>query len=156
MPKQRNKIRILFRYGVMTVFFVIVAVFIVISLVITTTINRNAWEKEANQQIGRERVGEPERGSILAANGSILACNMLVYDVKLDMQHPKMTSNKLNLPGLDSLADYLDVHYPRPADLRCRPTRRPNARGARGSAVSSQSPKTSATGPWCWHAALTS
>ena len=52
MPKQRNKIRILFRYGVMTVFFVIVAVFIVISLVITTTINRNAWEKEANQQIG--------------------------------------------------------------------------------------------------------
>ena len=56
MPKQRNKIRILFRYGVMTVFFVIVAVFIVISLVITTTINRNAWEKEANQQIGRERV----------------------------------------------------------------------------------------------------
>ena len=28
MPKQRNKIRILFRYGVMTVFFVIVAVFI--------------------------------------------------------------------------------------------------------------------------------
>ena len=109
MPKQRNKIRILFRYGVMTVFFVIVAVFIVISLVITTTINRNAWEKEANQQIGRERVVEPERGSILAANGSILACNMLVYDVKLDMQHPKMTSNKLNLPGLDSLADYLDA-----------------------------------------------
>lgn len=121
MPKQRNKIRILFRYGVMTVFFVIVAVFIVISLVITTTINRNAWEKEANQQIGRERVVEPERGSILAANGSILACNMLVYDVKLDMQHPKMTSNKLNLPGLDSLADYLDVHYPRPADLRSLP-----------------------------------
>ena len=121
MPKQRNKIRILFRYGVMTVFFVIVAVFIVISLVITTTINRNAWEKEANQQLGRERVVEPERGSILAANGSILACNMLVYDVKLDMQHPKMTSNKLNLPGLDSLADYLDVHYPRPADLRSLP-----------------------------------
>lgn len=121
LAKQKNKKRILFRYGLVTVVFVGVAIAIVLSLAYTTTVNAADWEKEANEQIGIEKVIAPERGSILACNGSILACNVLVWDVKLDMQHPKMTSSKLNLPGLDSLAEYLDRHYPRPADLRSLP-----------------------------------
>lgn len=121
MAKQKNKTRILFRYGIITALLVFVAVLISLSLTITTTIDAEAWEKEARKQIGVERVVAPERGSILASNGSILACNMLVWDIKLDMRHPKMLSPRLNLRGLDSLATYLDEHYPRPADLKSLP-----------------------------------
>lgn len=117
MAKQKNKKRILFRYGLVTLMFIIIAVCEVVSLTNTTIINAAKWEEEANKQIGIERVIVPERGSILASDGAILACNVIVWDIKLDMQHPKMTSKKLNLAGLDSLADYLDRYYPRPADL---------------------------------------
>ena len=117
MAKQKNKARILFRYGLVTAGLVFIAVCITISLVITTTIQAEAWDKEAESQIGIQKTVQPERGSILASNGSILACNMMVWDIKIDMRHPKMTSSKLNVIALDSLATYLDQHYPRPANL---------------------------------------
>lgn len=117
MAKQKNKKRILLRYGIVTITFALVAVAIAVSLAITTTINASRWDSEATASLGVERKTQPERGAILASDGSILACNVLVYDIKLDMQHPKMTSRKLNVRALDSLADFLDAHYPRRKNL---------------------------------------
>ena len=118
MAKQKNKAHILFRYGVVTLLLVLMATAIGASLTYTTTLNASDWNKAAEQNLNIDTVLAPERGSILASNGSILACNALVWDIKIDMQHSRMTDKKLDMVALDSLADYLDNNYPRPANLK--------------------------------------
>lgn len=76
----------------------------------------------------------PERGNILADNGNILACNLKVYDIKLDLRHDRIKKLKV-IPwsSVDSLADSLDYYYPAsPTCSRCRLTPSRNTRGTRG------------------------
>lgn len=108
----------MFRYGVVTLGLVGVALCIGISLTKTAVFDKAAWEEEAEEQLKKEKLVSPERGSILASDGSILACNAVVWDIKLDMRHPKMLDKKLDPASIDSLADFLDTYYPRPANLR--------------------------------------
>lgn len=121
MAKQKNKKHILFRYGVITALMIAVCTGVVIMLFRTSVIYANDWNKRANESLEVIDTVEPVRGSILASNGSILACNVMVWDVSLDMQHPSILSEeskgKTPWPSIDSLADYLDKHYPKPADL---------------------------------------
>ena len=81
----------------------------------TTVVEAAAWNARAEKQLSRIDTIAPERGSILAANGNILACNVKVCDIKIDMRHNKikaMPKQKL-IAKLDSLADTLDIRYPR-------------------------------------------
>ena len=121
MAKQKNKTKILFRYGFITFCCVVLCVFIGVKLFFTTVVDAPEWNKEANRMLDTVVVIPPERGSILASNGSILACNMLVWDLKLDLRHPKIKDNPIPWPAIDSLADYLDAHHPRPANLASLP-----------------------------------
>ncbi len=117
MAKQKNKQRLLYRYGLITLGCVLVCIAIVIKLFMTTVVNAKAWNEEANRALEKITVIAPERGSILASNGSILACNVMVWDIKLDLRHPKMDRPTQPWREIDSLADYLDRHFPRPANL---------------------------------------
>ncbi|MDE5871647.1 MAG: hypothetical protein K2H22_06885, partial [Muribaculaceae bacterium] len=113
--KESNKRRIFIRYGVITGAFVLMALGVVWNMFRTTVVEASAWNARAEKQLSRIDTIAPERGSILAANGNILACNVKVCDIKIDMRHNKikaMPKSKLTAK-LDSLADTLDKRYPR-------------------------------------------
>lgn len=108
-----NKARILARYGVVTLFFLFLSVLIFIKLFDTTVMNAKSWNEAAERTLGALDTIEPDRGSILADNGNILACNLQVYDIKVDLRHDKILKMKgLTQELIDSLADTLDVYYP--------------------------------------------
>ncbi|MDE7189476.1 MAG: PASTA domain-containing protein, partial [Muribaculaceae bacterium] len=88
-------------------------------LVTATIIEAPAWNERARKELSTVTVIAPERGNILASNGNILACNLTVHDVKIDLRHDKIKKlTVLPWASIDSLADSLDIYYPRVADLR--------------------------------------
>lgn len=113
--KKGNKRRIFIRYGLISSFFLLLALGIVFSMFYTTVIEAPDWNARARKELSKIDTIAPERGNIIAANGNILACNIKVCDIKLDMRHNKL--QKLPHDSLvakfDSLAEFLDVRYPR-------------------------------------------
>ncbi len=73
MAKKGNKRRIFIRYGVITSFFLLMAIGIIWNMFRTTVVEASAWNARAEKQLSRIDTIAPERGSILAANGNILA-----------------------------------------------------------------------------------
>lgn len=117
-----NKKNILWRYGLITLAFIAFAVAVTVKLLYTTVVEAGAWNERARKELARIDTIRPERGKILASNGNILACNVKVYDIKIDLRHNKV--NKLRpIPwtSVDSLADSLDVYYPRISNLQTAP-----------------------------------
>lgn len=122
--KQNNKTYILMRYGFISIMLLIVSTVILVKLFETTVVNASRWNKRSETELNKLSPIAPERGNIYAANGSILACNVTCYDVKLDLRHNIFEKGKFkNIPetSIDSLADSLDVHYPRIPDLFSQP-----------------------------------
>lgn len=119
MAKQNNKKRILYRYAVVMVCFLGIAALIAYKLIDTTVVRASEWNDRAHSELSKIDTIAPERGNILASNGNILACNLKVYDIRLDCRHKKFTSLKpFPWKSLDSLADQLDEHFPRVPNLR--------------------------------------
>lgn len=120
--KKNNKAHILFRYGIIAMLFLAFGIVIMFQLFKTTIVEAKDWNDRARTELSRVDTIMPERGNILSDNGSILACNLKVYDIKLDMRHDKINRMKV-IPwsSIDSLADSLDRYYPRIADLLEQP-----------------------------------
>ena len=120
--KKNNKAHILFRYGLLALTFVLFGVLVLMKLFQTTVVEAHDWNDRARKELMRMDTIPPERGNILSDNGSILACNLKVYDIKLDLRHDKIRRMKI-IPwsSIDSLADSLDVYYPRIANLQQQP-----------------------------------
>lgn len=113
MAKQNNKRHILFRYGLIVIGFLLFSALIVTKMFFTTIVEAEAWNNEAELSMSKIDTINPERGNILASNGNILACNMKVYNVRLDLRHDKVyRMDNLNWASIDSLADSLDTYYP--------------------------------------------
>lgn len=120
--KQNNKTHILFRYGIITLAFLAFSVGIVVKLTDTTVVSASKWNDRAHTELSKTSVIPPERGNILASNGNILACNLKVYDIKLDLRHNKvMRQNPIPWNSIDSLADSLDYYFPRIRNLTQHP-----------------------------------
>ncbi len=120
--KQNNKKNILFRYGLITAVCFLVTAAIIVKLFQNTVIQAPAWNARAHRELSRIDTIKPERGNILASNGNILACNLRVYDIKIDLRHDKVkTLNPIPWAAVDSLADSLDHYYPRKKNLHQHP-----------------------------------
>ncbi|MDE5652856.1 MAG: hypothetical protein K2I48_05235, partial [Muribaculaceae bacterium] len=115
--KNNNKSKILFRYGLITVGFLLVAGAIIVKMFATTVVEAEAWNQRAARDFSGVDTISPERGNILADNGNILACNLKVYDIKIDLRHAKVQKRKFIQAQIDSLADSLDLYYPRRKNL---------------------------------------
>lgn len=120
-----NRARILMRYSLITAVLVLLAICIVGRLVNTTVIHAEEWNARADSILNQLKPIPPERGNILADNGNILACNLAVYDICLDMRHQRIQDLGKKLPwaSIDSLADSLDVHFPLRANLETLPAK---------------------------------
>lgn len=120
--KQTNKNHILFRYALITIGFLLFSVLLIVKLFHTTVVEAPEWNRRAQKDLSKTSVIKPERGNLLASNGNILACNLKVYDIKIDLRHNKVLS-QITIPWakIDSLADSLDYHYPRVSYLNIHP-----------------------------------
>ncbi len=120
--KQSNKTHIFFRYALITFAFLLFSMAVVFKLFKTTVIEAPEWNERAKKELSRTTVIPPERGNLLASNGNILACNLKVYDIKLDLRHNKILAHtSIPWASIDSLADSLDYHYPRIRNLNQHP-----------------------------------
>jgi cell division protein FtsI (penicillin-binding protein 3) len=120
--KQNNKKHILARYGIITIGLLLFSIALVTKLFDTTVIEAPAWNDRARRELSRIDTIAPERGDILADNGNILACNLKVYDIKIDLRHNKVLAlQPIPWTKIDALADSLDRYYPRIANLETAP-----------------------------------
>lgn len=101
------------RYGCIVLLFIIWCIAIVVKLAMTTIVEAAEWDARAKEEMADTSILYPTRGSILSSNGNILACNRTLYDVRINLRHPKFTQiEPKTWTSLDSLADSLDRYYP--------------------------------------------
>lgn len=111
--KQKNKQHILARYGLIIFLFLMISLTITGKLLYVTIIDAGEWNMRAEEELSKTLEVDPERGNILSDNGNILACDLEVFDVQLDMGHRGVNAKKRSVQrGIDSLADSLDRYYP--------------------------------------------
>lgn len=82
--KQNNKRHILVRYGIVVGFMLLFSITIVWNLFKTTTIQARAWQMKADSVLTITTPIEPERGKLLADNGTVLAANLQYYVPRID------------------------------------------------------------------------
>lgn len=111
--KKNNKAQVVFRYSFITLLFILFGIMIIGKLFRTTVIEASEWNDRARRDFSKVDTIAPERGDILASNGNILACNLKVYDIKVDLRHNKIIGKRVPWKSIDSLADSLDYYYPR-------------------------------------------
>lgn len=122
--KRNNKQSILQRYLIIVAFCVVLSLIVIIKLFDNTVIMAGKWNQRASEELERIDTISPERGKILAGNGNILACNLKVYDIKLDLRHDKVKKrNPIPWEDIEALADSLDAFCPRVDDLHASPAR---------------------------------
>lgn len=111
-----------YRYALITLLFLLFAIALVVKLFHTTVVEAPAWNARAKKELSRTSVIAPERGKLLASNGNILACNLKVYDIKLDLRHNKvLAQSSIPWSKIDSLADSLDYYFPKVRNLKQHP-----------------------------------
>lgn len=95
----------------MVTLILIVAAGIVYKLVDTTIVSADEWNKLAMKELSRCDTIQPERGNILAADGSILAANLKYYTVRIDYRCEKFMEGRYRA-AIDSIADSMAVYFP--------------------------------------------
>lgn len=100
--KNPNKIKrnILNRYKLIMAFILVFCFINIVTLAKTTLVNASHWNERAQKELQESEPIPPERGAILAADGSMLAVDVMLYDICVDFRSP---SNKM-----DSLKAVLD------------------------------------------------
>ena len=74
--KQNNKRHILMRYGIVVGIMLLFSVAISWKLFKTTVVQAAEWNKKADQVLTETVPIEPERGKLLADDGSVLAADL--------------------------------------------------------------------------------
>ena len=82
--RQNNKRHILVRYAIVVGFMLLFSIVIVWDLFKTTIIQSNDWNSKADSVLTITMPIEPERGKLLADNGTVLAANLLYYVPRID------------------------------------------------------------------------
>ncbi len=138
--KKNNHSRILSRYLLISLVIFGLAGCIVFKLFKTTIIDADKWNKKANTELLTSKIIYPDRGDILAADGSVLATNLRFYTVRLDFRSEKFRF-KDYLDSIPRIADSLVAFFPKRAtrqqwiDSLTRPTKKPFNKRPRGFRV---------------------
>ena len=107
--RKKNKTHIMWRYFLITVGITLVSAVAVFRLFQTTVIKADKWNAKAMESFGDVIPSIPERGKILADDGSILAANVVFYDAKIDWKSEAIKRDTFYayLPALcDSLVNF--------------------------------------------------
>lgn len=93
--KKDNRTQILLRYGFIILLILIVSARIVTQLFNTTVINADKWNEAAAKQLSASQRILPDRGNILASDGSVLATNLNFYTARIDYRAEKFNEDSL-------------------------------------------------------------
>lgn len=117
MPKEpENKIRegIIGRYRGIFMLIAFFALLVAGRLFKTTAIDAPHWNAKADSTLLSTVSLNPERGNILAADGSLLAVNVRYYEVRMDFRAPSFDEKDFE-GNLDALCDSLSRFSKTPA-----------------------------------------
>lgn len=105
--KQNNKRRILLRYALVVGFMLVFSMFIIANMLKFTVVQAKAWNAKAQTVLDADIPIPPERGKILADDGTVLAANLQYYLVRIDWFSQGIVEDSLKKyigPLCDSLA----------------------------------------------------
>lgn len=103
---QKNKNYILSRYNFISFMLILVAIGIVFTMTKTTVVNAERWNKKASKILLKTNIIEPERGKLLADDGSIIAANLQYYKAIIDWGAEGIDDKRL-ANHIDELCDSL-------------------------------------------------
>ena len=137
--KKENRRNILIRYGCIVIFILLLSARIVYKLVDNTVLSADKWNELANKELSRIDTVEPERGEILAADGSVLATNMILYTPCIDLRHPRFNVDSYR-NCVPAVADSMARYFPRRNAAQWReyllsPLKKPKDKWSRSFAV---------------------
>ena len=104
--KQTNKKYILTRYSLVVGLMLLFSGFIVWDMIKTSVIYSDDWNRKADSILTSEVPIEPERGKLLADNGTVLAANLQYYTLRIDWFTAGIKDSVL-MKNIDPLADSL-------------------------------------------------
>ena len=100
------------RFGIIFLITAVLAVAIACMLVRTTVIHASDWNRMAASTLADSVVTYPNRGEILASDGSILATNLYYVDIMLDLRASRFKIAEF-VDTLPMLADSLAKYFPK-------------------------------------------
>ena len=106
-----NRRHILIRYGWIVGLILFLAAGILYNLIHTTVVHAPDWKEKAMSELSRKDTIAPERGNILASDGSILATNLRYYTVRMDFRSERFMDVKYRA-ALDTIADSMARYFP--------------------------------------------
>ncbi|MBO7610218.1 MAG: transpeptidase family protein [Muribaculaceae bacterium] len=107
--RQNNKKHIFLRYLLVVMAMLLFSALIVFEMLKTTVIHADLWNQKADSILTQITRIEPERGKLLADNGTVLAANMHFYTARIDWEAVGKRDSvfRAELPALcDSLASF--------------------------------------------------
>lgn len=84
------------RFGIIFAITVFIAACISVMLVRTTVVNAKAWNAMGASTLRDSNIITPNRGEILAADGSILATNLYYFNVMVDFRATRFDISGFN------------------------------------------------------------
>lgn len=109
-PGNSNRAHIMFRYAVVTLGIVLFSMLIAVKLFNTTIVHAGDWNAKANSELQKTIVINPVRGDILAADGSVLATNIVYYTLRVDYRAEGF-KEAAYLEAIPALSDSLARHF---------------------------------------------
>ena len=109
--KNDNRTNILFRYGVVVLGILILSACIIVKLTETTIVDADKWNERIAAEMSQRHDIIPQRGNILAADGSILATNLNFYVARMDYRAEKFNAKRLR-DSIGSLSEQLATYFP--------------------------------------------
>lgn len=96
------------RFGLIFFISAIIAIAVAYKLICTTTIHAEAWNRMAASTLTDSLKITPQRGEILASDGSILATNLCYFNIRMDLRASKFDIVTLT-DTLGALCDSLEA-----------------------------------------------
>lgn len=109
--KKSTRKHIISRYVFIVALLMIIVVGTIYNLVDTTVVNASEWNRKAMEELSRNDTIMPERGNILAADGSLLAANLNYYTVRMDFRSERFMEVRYRA-CLDTIADSMARYFP--------------------------------------------
>lgn len=111
-PISPNHAFVVGRFGIIFLITVVLALAIATMLVRTTVIHAADWNRMAASTLADSAIIEPERGEILASDGSILATNLYYFDIFIDFRASRFKIAEF-YDSIPQIADSLAAYFPR-------------------------------------------
>ena len=109
--RQNNKKHIFLRYLIVVLLMLLFSSMIIIEMLKTTVIQSDLWNQKADSILTKTTRIEPERGKLLADNGTVLAANMHFYTARIDWD-PVGKRDSVFRAELPALCDSLSAFDP--------------------------------------------